>query len=134
MASLALSYSELQQAVAYMLGYSTSSSDWDSQESYTVERAILDGYSQFLYPIINGNVYRWSFLTSTATLDTVSGTESYDREFDDAVMVSAVLQDWPYNKLTLLGMDEMRRLLPNEESGRPRFISVDDTKGDGLRG
>ena len=73
--SLAVTFSELKQAVAHYLGYGLSvAEDWSTNQTAEIEMAIKSGLRQFYFPpkiFEDKQSHKWSFLTPVTTLDVV---------------------------------------------------------------
>ena len=73
--SLAVTFSELKQAVAHYLGYGLSvAEDWSTNQTAEIEMAIKSGLRQFYFPpkiFQDKQSHKWSFLTPVTTLDVV---------------------------------------------------------------
>lgn len=123
--SLATTYSELQVAVAHLLGFSRTSTDWDTDESYTIEAAIKSGYRKFLYPSFGGNIYRWSFLKGSTSLATVDGTNSYAKPTGLSNLLGAYL-DEDVRKLIIVPDNDMLVMQTDDSTGKPERISISE--------
>ena len=72
--SLAVTYTELKQAVAHYLGYGLTVASWSADQSTKIDMAIKSGLRQFYFPpkiFEQRESHKWSFLTPVTTLDVV---------------------------------------------------------------
>jgi hypothetical protein len=88
---LSLAYSNLAKAVARTaLGYSGTSTDWDTEETADITESISKGYSDFL------SSHDWSFLKKFATITTTAGYSTGTITLaDDDATVTLATGTWP---------------------------------------
>lgn len=72
--TLAITYTELKQAVAKYLGHGMTVSAWSANQVIAIDMAIRQGLRQFYFPpqvYQDQQSHKWSFLTPVTTLETV---------------------------------------------------------------
>lgn len=136
--TLALTLSDLQVEVAFLLGFSRSTSAWTDEEAAVVSSCIRSGLRQFYVPpILPGMVasHEWSFLRPSWTLVILQGALASQLPDDfgtlDGPIYYAGTDSALPTALPITGeghIIERRALLP-EATGRPTMAAIRPKKG-----
>jgi hypothetical protein len=131
-------YSELRTEIADFLGWTRDSANWSSDQGNRLDSILNAGYLQFIYPPVieesgwstarkrgqgPGVAHRWSFLSPTATFDTVASTYLYDLPTAFGAMVGDLVYDEDEDESRIIeqvtpGMIDKHRAA-NDSEGRP---------------
>lgn len=130
--SLGMTYSALREEVAFFLGYTRNSDDWQEAELAAINRVIEGGLRRFYNPPpLPREAYghEWSFLFPLTSMATVASTSAYDLPADFA-MVQGDLTFAPganvlYRPIPVVSEHEVRcRLAAHNETGRPEIAAI----------
>ncbi len=107
--TLAITYTELKQAVAHYLGLGLDSTSWSLKETQMLDLIIKRGLRQFYRPPKiheNEDPHRWSFLHPIRTLTTIGpysdGTVSVSNGSNEVLLDSGIWPAWAAANGTLV--------------------------------
>jgi hypothetical protein len=130
--ALTIGYPEIAQDVAEHLGYNPTIASLTSNQQRIVNRALDSGLRRFV------SERRWAFLEQTATITTVSGTESYSLPDDYGSPVQAYFY-YPssvgYSPVYIVSkaeLDRQRSVL--DADGPPQYAAIYADTTDGASG
>lgn len=139
--TLTITYEDLQAEVGAFLHLGPDTSAWSAREAAQVDRIIQSGLRQFYYPPAMEGVelgYKWSFMQPTATLVTVSGTDTYDLP-DDYGSIAGQFQyevDQTFMRgITEVSVGRMQELKQySDDADKPRVFATRYKTSDGSSG
>lgn len=129
--TLAMSYTNLKEAVALYLGFGIDASKWSTDQTSKINLCIKSGLLQFYFPpaISNNQSHDWSFLHPTTSITTESDTGEYDLPDSFGSLDGAVLfvdESVTYPPLIMKNSNMLRehRLHYNGTTGRPTHFAI----------
>lgn len=137
--ALSLGYPDIAQEVSEYLGYDPTIANLGTDELRHVNGACDSGLRMFLGGVDprTKRGYRWSFLDATATITTVSGTESYDLPDDYASHRSPVYfpTGTGYRPVEITSKSRITRARAvDDSSGTPVMAAITAVSSDGTSG
>jgi len=108
---LSITYADLLGEVGFFLGYGGDSSDWSARQLAECDRYVQAGYRRFLYPPATEGVeeaYPWSFLSPSATIDTVASTATQDLPADLGRVLGGFFYDSSQFRRSIVQVSETR--------------------------
>ena len=137
--SFTLNYTAIRKECADFAGLTDDSTNWSTADTARLDRAMEAGYRRFIFnpPPVNGNEkHEWRFLYTTATLNLVASTESYDLPSDFVQMTEIFTfnteQDVPVGPIEETGAVDVRNMKAQpggQDTNRPSCFYVDNTAG-----
>jgi hypothetical protein len=121
---------KLRTAVGAYLGYTGDSSEWEASEAAQVDGLIDSGYTDFLYPAIDGGIHRWSFLSKYYTFDTVAETAEYDLPTDFGGIIGNIYfteSSNRYKPIMLISPELFQSTIAKDNGGVPTYGSITPT-------
>lgn len=130
---LQITFSELRQRVGHLLGWGTDSSEWTTDQTNRIERAVTSGCRTFYYPSVPDRAgrpssHQWSFFTPKATLAISDGTTEYSLPDDfghllPPLVIQSTSQRYPF--IPIRNEGEVRRMVQGTTAtGHPRLAAI----------
>jgi hypothetical protein len=138
--TLSITYSELLVIVGTFLGYDADPTTWDSLQMTEVDSYIQSGIRQFYYPPSMQGIdagYEWSFLSPTATIDTVADTAAQDLPDDLARVMGDFFYSDELHKNSIVQVSEaqlLANLQRSTDTNYPKIATVRHKTSDGSDG
>jgi len=129
--TLSLAYADFAAAVGRYLSFSRTSTNWSTEQTAIINRAVDSGYAKFLRD------HAWTFAKDTAAITTASGTANYDLPDDYGSFVTELYYpaDEGWAPVARVSDGEVRnRINQSDASGHPTIFSVKPKAYDGTGG
>ena len=125
-----LSYTQLQEEIAFYLGWTRDPSQWTVAQTNDLDAIIQSGLRQFYWPptLQDGNVVKWSFLNPRATVLTVNAQSAYTLPSDfEGGAISFNITASGTSPTTLVPVNEQHYdsiNVGNPKSGQPAYYAI----------
>lgn len=132
--SLGVARAELRKQVAFYLGWSRTSTDWDADQIDRIDSCVTKGLRTFYYPSGAPRGFSgWSFLNITGSLSITANIEDYDLpEGFGSLAGDMTWTDLPYPPVKQIPVDDLLQFRTVPTTYRPVFCAIRPKVSTGL--
>lgn len=124
---LQTSFAAIYRALGRFLFSEPDSTAWTVEQTQTVGDVVHSGLRMFYWPVVEGELYEWSFLKKTGTITTSAGDDEYDLPADFGGSIETMMHAAGEGRRRLSRVGETELLSwrsADAASGVPQYFAV----------